>query len=64
MAKKINKDSVTIKKLFKRGIIQKKNMQLLELKMQKVSHWPKYKMKSIQRRRNNYQKYISAKYDN
>ena len=51
MAKKINEDAVTIKKLLKRGLTQKKIAQLLGLKKQKVSYWANHEIKTIQTRR-------------
>ena len=51
MAKKLNEDAVTIKKLLKRGLTQMKIVQLLGLKKQKVSYWTKHEIKTIQTRR-------------
>ena len=51
MAKKINENAATIKKLLKRGLKQKKNAQLLGLKKQKVSYWANHEIKTMQTRR-------------
>ena len=51
MAKKINEDAVTIKKLLKRGLTQKKIAQLLGLKKQKLSYWANHGIKTIETRR-------------
>ena len=51
MAKKINEDAVTIKRLLKKGFSQKKICQLLGLKKQKVSYWANHEIKTTQIRR-------------
>ena len=51
MSKKINEDTVTIKRLLKRGLSQKKICQLLGLKKQKVSYWANHEMKTTQTKR-------------
>ena len=51
MAKKINEDAVTIKRLLKKGLSQKKICQLLGIKKQKVSYWANHEIKATQTRR-------------
>ena len=51
MAKKINEDAFTIKKLLKRGLTQKKIAQLLGLKKQKVSYRTEHEINTIQAKR-------------
>ena len=61
MAKKINEDEDTIKRLLKRGFTQKKIAQLLGLKKQKVSYWSKHEIKTFQIRRKKLQKIYNNK---
>ena len=51
MVKKINEDAVTIKRLLKQGLTQKKISQLLGIKKQKVSYWANHEIETIQKRR-------------
>ena len=51
MVKKINEDAVTIKRLLKQGLSQKKISMLLGIKKQKVSYWANHEIETIQKRR-------------
>ena len=48
MAKKINKDAITIKELLKKGMRQCQIAKLLNLKRAKVNYWPKVEIKDRQ----------------
>lgn len=60
--KKINEDAITIKKLFQKGLTQKRIASLLGLKKQKVNYWANHEIKTVQSRRKKFLIHLSIKY--